>query len=498
MKFVKHIFISYAHLDDKAPNAETKGWVAQFESSLDSFLSLALGKAPVIWRDVRELKGNVDFSAEIFAQFPVTALMISIVSERYLTSTSCLEEVREFCKIAEATGGLKIDNKLRVHQVRLFPFELARLKATLPEHVCDGLGYPFYKEAEDGTPMPLYPSFGPAYREAFNCEVYKLAFAMAGLLKKMEQGEGAPEPPGPPKATVYLAECSYDRREDREKIRGELQATGYHVLPEHEMPDLESEYIAEVHRLLDLCQISLHIVGSNKAKVPDGPGQKEVVQLQNEIAAKKCEECGLARVIWLPVAKSGQADHQAFIDALRSNAELQRGGDLVEDTLEGFKSAVRARLKKSEEPPRQKVEVEAEGRRLVYVICIANDRTATVPMRKFLREAGLDVKLPVFDGDAGTMRQANEELLARCDAVIVFYGAGDEAWKRTVDSDLQKSKGLRGGKPLLARLTYLAPPSTGDKADYIDMGESDLVNALETFPQKELSALVQTLKEAGK
>jgi hypothetical protein len=76
------------------------------------------------------------------------------------------------------------------------------------------------------------------------------------------------------------------------------------------------------------------------------------------------------------------------------------------------------------------------------------------------------------------VRPANQDLLTQCDAVIVFYGAGDELWKRTVDSDLRKMQGYRGAAPLLGRYTYLAEPVTADKTDLIEMDEPDLMNGL--------------------
>ena len=82
------------------------------------------------------------------------------------------------------------------------------------------------------------------------------------------------------------------------------------------------------------------------------------------------------------------------------------------------------------------------------LICDERDRKATIPLRKFLKGQGLDVQIPVFEGDAATVRRNNQDLLTRCDAVIVFYGAGDESWKRTVESDLRKMKGYRGDRPL--------------------------------------------------
>ncbi len=498
MKFEKHLFVSYAHLDDVVSDGDPKGWVGHFYSALGSFLSMTLARQPVIWRDDR-LDGNDDFSAEIVAQFPKTAVMISIVSERYLESEWCIREVTEFCKAAERTGGLMVENKMRVHQVLLRPLA-HELRQKLPGNLSGALGYCFYKPQENGRFMPLDPRFGEKFRDEFNQQIFILADDIATVIKKLLAGTEAPQPAGPKKPCIYLAECSWDRAGDREKIRSELRATGYTVLPEQgaRLPDEEAEYIAEVKRLLDLCQLSLHVVGANAAKVPDGPGRKDAVQLQNEIAAQKSAEHGLPRVIWLPAIKSAQMEHQAFINALRSQAWFLRGADLIEDTLESFKNAVRVTLQKIEEPPPKKVEAASGGAPLVYVLCVANDRPATVPLRKFLRDAGLEVQLPVFEGDAATVRQANDDLLARCNAAIIFYGAGDEAWKRTIDIDLQKSKSARGQKPLLASLTYLATPATAHKADCIEMGEPNMMNGLEIFPQAELTALVQALKGAAK
>ncbi len=59
----------------------------------------------------------------------------------------------------------------------------------------------------------------------------------------------------------------------------------------------------------------------------------------------------------------------------------------------------------------------------------------------------LEVALPAFEGDATAVREAHQQLMATCDAVMLFYGAGDEAWKRTIDNELKKMPGYRGGRP---------------------------------------------------
>lgn len=507
MEFTNHLFISYAHIDNKPPEENDPGWVDRFHNLLRVYLGEAIGDEAKIWRDPKLGGGDV-FSEEIVSQISKAALLISILSPRYLKSEWCLKEVEEFCKVAEIHGGLVIDNKMRVHRVMLMPPEaLADLCEKLPEKLKQQLlkpqlGYRFYKETEGGKFHRLDPSFGDEFKAAFRRKVYSMARELAAIIKKLQEEENPmPEPmpagpAGPQKPVIYLAECSWDRDDDQDKIRSELRATGYTVLPDQGtfLPDMETEYVAEVERLLDRCQLSIHVVGANGGKVLNGPGRKEVVRLQNEIAARKSQEGVLARLIWLPAANSGQSEQRSFIDALRSKKELQRGGDLIEENLEGFKNVVRITLKKLEELLSKKAEAEEPGGHTIYLLCVAADRPATVPLRKFLKGQGLEVQLPVFEGDAATVRQANQELLAKCAAVLVFYGAGDEAWKRTTETDLQKIKSCRRGKPLLNIFTYLAPPLTGHKQDCIDMGEENLIMGLETFTEAAMQPLVEVMK----
>ena len=499
MKFENHLFISYAHIDNAQTEENDPGWVDRFHKSLQAFLNISIGEKAKIWRD-RKLAGGDVFSEEIVSQIRNAALLVSILSPRYLNSEWCLKEVEEFCKVAEAQGGLVIDNKMRVHRVMLMPLT-AEVYEKLPEKLKIQLGYEFYKETEGGRFERLDPRFGKDFEGAFNRNVNTLADELAKIIKKLKEEENPVAEPipaaaaGPSKPVIYLSECSWDRGDDREKIRGELRATGYTVLPDQgtRLPDMEVEYAAEVDRLLNRCRLSIHIVGANGGKILNGPGRKDAVQLQNEIAARKSQEGCLSRLIWLPATSSAQPEQQNFIDALRSKAELQRGGDLIEDNLEGLKNALRITLKKLEELPPKETEATAPGGRTIYVLCVPADRPATVPLRKFLKAHGWEVQLPLFEGDAATVRQGHQELLTSCAAVLVFYGAGDEAWKRTTETDLQKIKSLRRGKPLNI-FTYLAPPMTGHKQDCIDMGEENLIVGSETFVEATVQPLIEAVK----
>jgi len=499
MNFEKHLFISYAHIDNKPLTAGDQGWVTRFHEKLEEFLTTRLGRDAQIWRDDK-LQGNDIFADEIVDQFARTAVLVSVLTPRYLNSEWCTREVAEFCNRAPQSGGVTVENKARIFKVLKTPVDT---QESLPAVLKDALGYDFYALDEDETPLELDAAYGKKYGRAFLRKVQKLAFDVSKLLKQMETAtdDGANETQATAKATIYLGECSYDRKEDREKLKDDLQGHGYMVLPDCRLPQEEADYVTEVQKLLEHCKLSIHLVGDNYGLVPDGPSQKSVVVLQNELAVENSRVSGLQRMVWLPEGTgSEQVQQQQFIEAMQADADVQFGADLINADFEALKTEIHATLKKLEEPaprPAGATPGGVDGRGRIYMIFDERDRKSTVPLRKFFREQGFEVDTPVFEGDAAVVRAANHQCMVDCDAVIVFYGAGDEAWKRTVDNELKKMPGYREGKPLLANYTYLAEPKTGDKEDLINMGEPGLIDGRKDFSEQGMAEFIQALTAAG-
>src|SRR6476659_7468126 len=103
-------FISYAHLDNQELIEGRKGWVANLHRALEIRVGQLLGKAPHIWRDPT-LQGN-DFFAETLAErLRRVALLVAVVSPRYLRSEWTQRELKEFWKAAETQGGIRMAEK---------------------------------------------------------------------------------------------------------------------------------------------------------------------------------------------------------------------------------------------------------------------------------------------------------------------------------------------------------------------------------------------------
>jgi hypothetical protein len=498
MEFRHHLFISYAHIDNVALTEHQQGWITRFHETLSAMLGMRIGRKAKIWRDAK-LSGNDIFANEIIQQFPQTELLISVLTPRYVESEWCAREVKEFCKSAEATGGLVLGNKSRVLKVIKMPVEN---EEPLPQVMREALGYPFYIYDDQQVPLELDPAYGDEFTSKFNLKLAKLAYDIAGLIKTIEFPVAPKDSPreasaaAASKPAIYLAECSYDRRNTREALESELRLHGYPVLPDTQLPKEEGDYIAAVEGFLARCELSIHLVGTKYGLVPDGPSDKSVTVLQNELAVARHKKAGLRRILSLPEGtRSDSALQQDFIERLVKDAELQSGADLVTGDTEDLKGAVHAALKKLQKP--ESAPAERQGNKLIYVICDERDRQATIPLRKFLKSWGWEVQIPLFEGDAASIRQNNQELLTECAAVILFYGKGDEAWKRAVRNELKKASAYRGATPLLASYIYLAEPATESKRELIELEEPNLINGFQGFPEVEMLKFVHALGAGG-
>jgi hypothetical protein len=480
MRISNEAFISYAHLDNEPLTKAQEGWISRFKDSLETLVSMRLGRPARIWKDDR-LRGNDMFANEIVSQFPETALLVSVLTPRYVESEWCVREAQAFCKAADATGGVVMANKSRIFKVIKTPVDD---EASLPPVMQETLGYEFFVVGEEGTPLELDPSYGVELAQKYLMKVTVLAQQIADLIKKIElESGGMSEPLHDSKPVVYLAEASWDQQGAREALQAELHSMGYTVVPDRGLPDGEIEYRKAVEELLEKCDFSIHLVGNTYGGVPNGPTQESKGVIQNELAVEQSKKRGLKRVIWLPRGThSDQGEQQEFINDLHRVAEMQRGADLLTGDIEHLKSAILGNLNDLEEVSVPEVSsVDADRQPMIYLICDERDRKDVMPLRKFLRQAGFEVKIPVFEGDAATVRKSNEERLAECDSVILFYGIGDEGWKSTVDSELKKIKVFRKESDAPPIYSYLAEPTTEDKSELIELEEPNVIDGLNGF-----------------
>lgn len=482
MKFKKDIFISYAHIDDEALIEGEPGWVSEFHRSLEVRLSQLLGYRPAIWRD-KALDGNHNFSDEILTQLPEIAILVSVHSPRYVKSDWCVREVEEFHRVAQTNIGAMIGTKSRIFKVIKTPIDLSYH----PKVVQGLLGYEFFKiDPDTGKPREFSKLFGKDAQLAYWSKLDDLAHDLAHLLEEIAKNESASAPQGllqkvekPSQSTtttaqsetaglaqrkIYLAETSSEIKPNREIISRMLVDKGFIVLPDRNLPLEVDEYVAEVQQMMNDCVMSIHLIGSKFGLVPEGT-EKSKTQIQNEISAELTNTKKIDRLLWMaPDAKVEEERQKRFISELQSSDALLSGADLLIAPLEDLEFAIIDKLSESEKEEPEEIESDdALGPRQIYLICDQADLNEIAPVEDYLFNKGFEVILPAFEGDQTELRLDHQENLKNCDAVLIYYGQGNELWLRSKTRDLLKINGYGRKKPLVAKTVCIAAPLTPQK-----------------------------------
>jgi hypothetical protein len=483
------LFISYSHNDNKPLVQGIDGWVSIFQGALETRFKEKFGYSPRIYRDSEALRGNDDFEKALIRQLPQITILVCVLSERYIDSNWCRKELQHFCKVAEDTGGLLIDVKTRIFKVEKAPVPLEQqfieLRSTL--------GYLFY-HIDSVNKHPRQFSLDPA-ASTYSKYVDKLDDLIDDIHQLLEvvktREEGWPTPNTIPGTPIYLADTTLDMRDDRDRIKRELQRRGYVVLPDRQLPLYAPELETIVREELKRCELSIHLIGSNYGVVPEA-GDKSIVAMQNELAAELSRnDPSFLRLIWIPAALELTDDRQEkFIDYLRNDSTAQQGAELLQTTFEDFKTIILDNLKQKTEPEKP---VRLDKTQLVYLICDQQDLEAVEPIEAYLEGQGYEVIVPEFEGDDVKVRDEHRECLLICDAVIVFYGSANEFWVRTKLRELKKIAGYGRSKPMLARAIYCAAPETPHKERFDTHGVL-LIKERDAFCASSLDSFLREMK----
>lgn len=470
MQFEGDAFISYAHLDNVELVEGRKGWVANLHRALEVRVAQLLGKPPRIWRDPK-LQGNDLFAETLVDRLRRVAVLVSVVSPRYVKSEWTLRELEEFWQAAERQGGIKVGDKARVFKVLKTPVPLERTPPVLQSL----LGYEFFKlDPETGKVRELDDVFGPDAQREFWLRLDDLAHDICRLLEWLE-GPPLHETPSGGLGAVFLAETTSDLKDQRDAIKRDLEQHGVMVLPDRVLPLESTEVTALIREQLVRCRLSIHLIGKHYGIVPEGSSES-LQELQHELAVERAAAGGFSRLIWIaPGIQVTDSRQQAVIDRLRLDPRCSENADLLETYLEDLRTVIReelARKPASATPtPAEAVGTSTPARTAlsatalpsVYLIHDQRDVDAVRPWIDALFERHVEVIQPVFEGDESDLRQYHEENLATCDGALIYYGGGNEMWLRRKLREIQKAAGLGRTKPRPVVGICVAPPRTPEK-----------------------------------
>lgn len=452
--FENDIFISYAHIDNQPLSEGQVGWISEFHKFLEIRLTQLRGEKVRILRDSKS-QGNDYIDDKVVEQFPTIALLVSVLSPRYVKSTFCIQELEEFCNGAKQTGGIRVaGNKSRIFKIIKTPVPPEQQ----PQELQTLLSYEFYEIDQAGRPREFNKIFGSDREQKYWAKLEDLAYDIFQLLEVFgqKQVEEVNQSVEPLKGTaIYLAESTFDLNEVRDKVRRELQQRGYVVLPSQPLP-YNPKFPEVVRQNLEDCKLSIHLVGERYGTIPEGL-EKSMVELQYSLALKhKQHNSEFSYLIWIPNGlKASEPRQLEFIQCLQDEPEL------LQTTVEDLKTIIQDKLN----PPQESSEprVIEDGVIQIYLICDRRDFDKIEPIEEYFWSQNWEVIPSMFEGNEAQVRQYHQESLRDCDAVLIYYGEGNELWLRTKLRELQKVAGYGRSKPMLAKAIYVAEPSTDSK-----------------------------------
>jgi len=451
--FAEDVFISYGHIDNAG------NWVSALHDRLLERVPEILGAPVRIWRD-RKLGGADALWELIEDRLANTALCLSVVTPRYVTSDSCMREARRFLECAGANGGIKVGDMVRLVRVLKTPYAAGREPPEMAAIAT--LGFQFFRTDPQASStfeeFPAAPAL-PGYDEFYTTSE-KLAQAVAKLLKRMQAARAQ----ALPAKTAYVAHTTADRKLDRDTVVNTLASKGFRIVPGENRPELASELTSDFEAHSKEWDVAVHVVGSRAGTVlEDDP--RPIVRLEYELVRAAAVKPGFRQLVWIPdgLGEPDAAQGQ-FLEELKTvgdgKTEILRTGlarliDTVNDQL-NKKPAVK----------------RTDKARSVFLMCTRDDleHPGFKAIRKYLLDNGIYYEEPAFDGDPAMLEELRNQSISSTDAALIYYGTAPDGWVQMMRIALRKTLASAANRAKYVRTVYLCePPDPLKKNKYLDL-----------------------------
>lgn len=471
------ITLVYSEKDDEPIEGGIKGWVSNFHK----FLTTLMYQVTRINPEIR-LITDASFESSS-AGLSESAVIITILSPNLASNSSINKALNHQAQKMKKDGTLLADGVARFFKVLKYPFDADE---QLPE-LEDLLTYDFYLvDPLTGDPQEFTRFFGNDAERSYWMKLVDMAYDINHVLNaKIRSKDDDGYITIPREKTVYLASTGVDMVIQRDIIKRELIRHGYKVLPDHSLPKEAKALDRMIREDLDRCRLSIHLVGEDYGYKPRG-SELSIIDIQNRVASdhtyqmvernkdlKTDEKEPFSRLIWVsPDLKNVTERQKIFIEDLKSDAASLEEAEVLQITLQELKSIIReelvtgGRFNKNREIKGYGNEKEDDKTKIVYLIADRRDVEATDEIQKCLKDQGLSVVSPSYEGDLVDLRYIHQENLRRCDASIIYFGDSTEDWIKTKLQDLLKAPGFGRIKPLLAKAVYFDGSKEVDTAHY--------------------------------
>ena len=448
--FNHDVFISYSHLDDQAVSG-SDGWVTSFHKRLQIELDEELGEKAIVWRDGR-IGSADDFKADLDKELRGSAVLIAILSPGYLNSRWCDWELKGFVDGVRRTGDLWVDAKSRAIKVIKRPTDQNEHRELV---LRETTGKEFFEtDATTGRSYEL-----AAASDVYQRRLTELAQDVCHLLRVLRRDR-----------TVFLGSAPAALTAQRAKVSEELSARNYRVLSAPAEDGGDPSDI--VRQAVQASSLSIHFIDRQSNTASTGAPNALAVA-ERDIASR----AGVRQVVVVrdQASAAGQTWDLGDDEAAGSDVEV-----LVDQPTYAVKETV---LQKLETP----VERAAPQRLVrVYLICERQDHPLLAAnrarsLRDHLMRLGLEVKVPLAEGEDTEFSRDNRMKLRTCDGVLLYWGGSRQGWFEERLIELTQALGWRRGKSFAASAAYVADPPNPVKENYETREVEELIKQFNTL-----------------
>lgn len=454
--FAHDVFVSYAH--GLKPLAGFRGmrsdflsnWAHSLVDDLTSHLDVILGtkddkRRVSIWMDP-VLEGNRPLREGLSAEIKQSALLLVVMSDYYLNSPWCCDELKWFSDHASSND--------RIFVVKAFNTDVERWPPALKPDGHPLPGYPFCRtERVDhpGRPFgwPQPDQTDKAYWEA----VWKLADSIASQLKRMEyaaartsvsaaaRGNGESVPPRVGRS-LFLGYMHDSLHEERGELREQLDKAGFKIVPPagDDLID-EATVRTAFENYLPVSDAIVLVANEYSELWPKGQDGGPL-GLQLELA----RQYRIPVHFWLQTTDLSTVKNQRYRSFLANVEANARGGSDVlihAANSDEFVRYIGAKLDTAPKP--------SKGAEQLAVVC-SNARAGQARHDEFrqtvteaLQEAARSTIIP--DDESGQIRLLElQEDISRADTVVVLCFDQEWYWASRIIQELGQMMGDQSAK----------------------------------------------------
>jgi hypothetical protein len=452
--FDHDIFISYAH-DDNVPDREgEKGWVERFAQQLSIRLLKRFGEPVDIWRDPA-LKRAQLFDRVIEKAVQGAGVMISLITNRYLHSAYCQQEINWFCdKVKQEPCGLIVDD-----YVRVFPVLLYNIPPESWPEACHGTSaFPFHDASDTDFGEPLDPD-----SDAFSKQLRRLVDELHAVLTRLKQREAAPaldDADASPASdfTIFMASSSDDLRPIRRQMSKKLEQQGITVVGDIPPPYEAAPHVKVVTQAIQDADLCVHLMSTSPGESldPDIPGKTFPVE-QMRLGLEHARSQLILAPDEFAIADIEDAAFAAF---MRELTERPRDAYRLEVIRTGRHQMIDAILLKKQalEERAAQQQVIPKGRGWTAFIDLhINDVVNAAELVSYLSQKQVvPIMIPSADLTPAAGMSLFQENLKKAQLFIIIFGAVARTW---VEYRLQEAFKLILSQQLSTQIgIYVAPP----------------------------------------